>query len=216
MLDICCFRIRCNRGRSVLSCPSAYGGGRVLADRWWRMVAYMVYVLIYVVVDVVVVVVVVNLYLLLHLFYSLISLYILLCWFLILTLALTPTNFSVDLNDFNDDRNFVSSNNRVGSNYSFFAQRQDLPHEMDTTNHLDGNGNGGSDVSDGMLMVYFWGLSVDLDNNYRYNPDVRHVSTIQYTILFFFVSYHSSLHTTIYHILIYAIQLFFNNNRILW
>jgi hypothetical protein len=84
-------------------------------------------------------------------------------------------SFQVDLSDFDDDRQFVSSNNRVGSNYSFFPQRQEVPHELDTTNDLDGRGGG--EVADGMLMVYFWGLSNDVKNNYRHNTDVRHVST---------------------------------------
>ena len=76
-------------------------------------------------------------------------------------------SFQVDVSNFDNDRKFVSTNNRVGSNYSFFPQRQDLPHEMDTTN-----------VADGMLMVYFWGKSNDVENNYRHNTDVKSGSTV--------------------------------------
>ena len=84
-------------------------------------------------------------------------------------------SFQVDISVFDNDREFVSANNRVGSNYSFFPQRQDLPHEMDTTNDLDGKGGG--EVADGMLMVYFWGKSNDVENNYRHNTDVKSGST---------------------------------------
>jgi len=68
------------------------------------------------------------------------------------------------------DRKFVSTNNKMGSKYAFHAHRQGVPHESDTTSTLDGD-EGSGRSSDPMVMVYFWGLSNEIVNNYKFVPD---------------------------------------------
>lgn len=71
---------------------------------------------------------------------------------------------------FGDDR-YITTQNTMGSDYAFHAQRQGVVHEMDTTANLDGTGQ--ATIRSPMVMIYFWGLSTALDNNYRYVPDLK-------------------------------------------
>lgn len=72
------------------------------------------------------------------------------------------------------DKEYITTNNVMGSKYPFHAQRQNLPHEMDTTSSWDGDGNIGQDDTDTpMVMIYFWGMSNKLSNEYQFVPELR-------------------------------------------
>ena len=62
---------------------------------------------------------------------------------------------------------------------------------MDTTANLDGTGQ--ATIRSPMVMIYFWGLSTALDNNYRYVPDLKDVS--QLTTIIAYIYIHTHTHT---------------------
>ena len=70
-------------------------------------------------------------------------------------------------------------------------------HEMDTTANLDGTGQ--ATIRSPMVMIYFWGLSTALDNNYRYVPDLRDVSKLT-TIISYIYTHHTHQNTTSSHL----------------
>lgn len=69
------------------------------------------------------------------------------------------------------DMDWITTKNVMGSKYPFHAQRQMLPHEMDTTSSIDGQGEPMQILTDmPMIMIYFWGMSNDLQNEYQQEP----------------------------------------------
>lgn len=69
---------------------------------------------------------------------------------------------------------YVTTRNNMGSKYPLFVQRQNLPHEMDTTSYFDGIGNPSQENSNTpMVMVYYWGKSNALSNEYQFVPGLH-------------------------------------------
>ncbi|KAL7538972.1 hypothetical protein ACHAWF_006256, partial [Thalassiosira exigua] len=79
---------------------------------------------------------------------------------------------------FIEEKSYFLADNFAGAAVDLHAHRKEDPHEFDTTGDFNGDGVADSLV-ESMLMVYFWGLADDDDNNYRWAMDVRN-STLTY------------------------------------